>query len=197
MNIKVSNKKKQSGKHPFSDTACSPWWPKYRWHKPQKTLEVGPAASPSDFSKNVQRKAIKTASLDHITKPSVLSCSPPECLLYCYETSWIEEKETQWPVLRGKKDGSRGKGNQMRAGSPVSLMPSTLCYWCRKCQLALCKHSSPVQWPSPRKLSLLNSCVIAGLRPTSAWWWGGVGRWVEWLIRATLLSGISIVPQIR
>lgn len=45
-----------------------------------------------------------------------------------------------------------------------------------ECQLTSCKHSTPVQRPSPQKLSLLNSCVIAGLWPRGAWCRGGVGQ---------------------
>ncbi|MEQ2168939.1 hypothetical protein GOODEAATRI_019807, partial [Goodea atripinnis] len=42
-----------------------------------------------------------------------------------------------------------------------------------KCQLSSCKHSTPAQTLLPQKLSLLNSCVIAGHRPRGAWWWAG------------------------
>lgn len=79
-----------------------------------KTLSWPPTAQPSQSNKNIQSQAIKTASLDHITKPSVLSSSPPECLLCRYETSWNEEKETQWPVLWERKKKSRGGGEGTR-----------------------------------------------------------------------------------
>lgn len=45
-----------------------------------------------------------------------------------------------------------------------------------ECQPTAHKHSTSVQRPSPRKLSLLNSCVIAGLLPGGAWRWGGVDQ---------------------
>lgn len=50
----------------------------------------------------------------------------------------------------------------------VSVMPSPLPLVepdALKCQLASRKHSTPLQQPLPRKLSLLNSCVIAGPGP--------------------------------
>lgn len=53
----------------------------------------------------------------------------------------------------------------------VSVMPSTLPLVeldALECQLASCKHSTSVQRPLPRKLSLLNSCVIAGPWPRGA-----------------------------
>lgn len=148
-----------------------------------KTLSWPPTAQPRESNKNIQSQAIKTASLDHITKPSVLSSSPPECLLYRYETSWNEEKETQWPVLwerKNKKVVEEGEREPDENWQPtVSVMPSTLPLVepdALECQLTSCKHSTPVQRPSPRKLSLLNSCVIAGPRPRGAWCWGGVGQ---------------------
>lgn len=67
----------------------------------------------------------------------------------------------------------------MRTGSRLSLSLTTLPLVetdALECQLTSCKHSTPVQRPSPRKLSLLNSCVIAGPWPRGAWWWGGVGQ---------------------
>ncbi len=61
----------------------------------------------------------------------------------------------------------------------VSVMPSPLPLVepdALACQLTSCKHSTTVQQPSPRKLSLLNSCVIAGPWPTGAWCRGGRGQ---------------------
>lgn len=69
--------------------------------------------SPAQRIQHIHSQAIKTASLDHITQPSVLSSSPSECLSCRYETSWIGEKETRWPFLREregkieKKEGAR------------------------------------------------------------------------------------------
>ena len=48
-----------------------------------------------------------------------------------------------------------------------------------ECQLTSCKHSTSVQRPSPQKLSLLNSCVIAGPQPMGAWCRGGVERLIK------------------
>lgn len=79
----------------------------------KKTLSWPPTAQLSESNKTIQSQAIKTASLDHITKPSVLFSNPPECLLCRYETSWNEEKETQWPVLRERKKNRReGEGTR-------------------------------------------------------------------------------------
>lgn len=128
-------------------------------------------------------KLLKTASLDHITKPSVLSSSPPECLLCRYETSWNEEKETQWPVRRKKR------GKEERAREPDENWQSTVSVmsWAQplaepgalECQLTSCKHSSAVRLPSPQRLSLLNSCVIAGWQPRGSpvLGWSGPGGW--------------------
>lgn len=63
--------------------------------------------------------------------------------------------------------------------STVSVMFSTLSLVepdTLECRLTSCKHSTTVQRPSPRKLSLLNSCVVAGLWPRGAWCRGGVGQ---------------------
>lgn len=101
--------------------------------KSNKTLSWPPTDQSSASNKNNQSQAIKTASLDHITKQSVLSSSPPKCLLCRYETSWNEEKETQWPVLREReKKQRRGRVNQMRTGSRLSLQCPPLCHWSRQ-----------------------------------------------------------------
>lgn len=95
-------------------------------------LEVA-SDSPAQWIWCIHSQAIKTASLDHITQPSVLSSSPPECLLCRYETSWNEEKETQWPLLRErqkkKKKERGGGGNQMRTSSRLSLQCPPICHW--------------------------------------------------------------------
>lgn len=148
-----------------------------------KTLSWPLTAHPGISSKNIQSKAIKTASLDHITKPSVLSSSPPECLLCRYETSWNEEKETQWPVLwiRKKKNcrgGREGARWELAADCLCNALPSAI-GWARRPQMsahfmqtfhfspaAIATETKPPQqlcycWPSA------NGCLVPG--------WSGVG----------------------
>lgn len=78
------------------------------------------------------------------------------------------------------------KGEEEREREPdenwqptVSVMPSAQPLvepGALECQLTSCKHSTAVQQPSPQKLSLLNSCVIAGWQPRGAWCWAGAGQ---------------------
>lgn len=86
----------------------------------------------------------------------------------------------------GGKKGKEKKGREKKREPDenwqptVSVMPSPLPLVelaALKCQLASCKHSSPLQQPLPRKLSLLNSCVIAGPGPERGCLvLGGVGQ---------------------
>ncbi len=162
-----------------------------------KTLSWPPTAQPSESNKNIQSQAIKTASLDHITKPSVLSSSPPECLLCRYETSWNEEKETQWPVLwERKKKKSRGGGGPDENWQPtvsVSLRsaigrarrPRTSAHFMQTF------HSSPAAIATETKPP---PTAVLLLGPGQGALGGGVewARWVEWLMRAKLFPGTHI-----
>lgn len=81
-------------------------------------------------------------------------------------------------VRKGKKKVEEGEPDENWQPT-VSVMPYTSPLVepdALESQLTSCKHSTSVQRPSPRKLSLLNSCVIAGPRPRGAWCWGGVGQ---------------------
>lgn len=83
-------------------------------------------------------------------------------------------------VRKGKKEERKGESEPDANWQPtVSVMPFTLPLVepdALECQLTSCKHSTPVQRPLLQKLSLLNSCVIAGPRPRGAWCRGGVGQ---------------------
>lgn len=72
----------------------------------------------------------------------------------------------------GGEQRQRQRGRLVRIGNrlvsatsfPLLLVePDTL-----KCPLTSYKHSTSVQQPSPQKLSLLDSCVIAGAQPKGA-----------------------------
>lgn len=133
--------------HVNTDTdlaAWSPWWPKNLDYflldiNFNKTLSWPPTGQPRESNKKTQSQAIKTASLDHITKPSVPSSSPPECLLCRYETSWSEEEETQRPLLYDEGGEKELDEYQQLTVSPSCLMlvePDTL-----QCSPTKCKHS--------------------------------------------------------
>lgn len=132
-------------------------------------------------TKRIHSRAFKPASLDHITQRGVPSSSPPKSLSCRYETSWTEEKGTQWPLLRGREGGKNkrkrergGGGSQMSAGSPSALSlvrPDTL-----RRQRSSCKHSTAAQWPSPRKLSPLTHGVVGGAGPEGARSGAGAGQ---------------------
>lgn len=166
-------------------------------NKLQKVLEL-----PSDSaSASIRSQAIKTASLDHITKPSVLSSSPPECLLCRYETSWNEEKETQWPVRRKKGKGREGEGTRWELA--VDRLCNVLCSaigWARRPRMSAhfmqTFHCSPAAIATETKPpQQLCYCWMAAKGVPGA----GLerARWVEWLIRSKLLYEMHIVTQIR
>lgn len=80
-------------------------------------------------------------------------------------------------MRKKKKQGEREPDENWQ--QTVSVMPSTMPLVqpdALECQLTSRKHSYPLQRPSPQKLGLLYSCVIAGPWPTTAWLWGGVGQ---------------------
>lgn len=88
-----------------------------------KTLSWPPKAQPSESNKNIQSQAIKTASLDHITKPSVLSSSPPECLLW-NKLEWRERNPVACAVRKKKKKKRSRRGGE---GTRWELAADCLC----------------------------------------------------------------------
>lgn len=117
---------------------------------------------------------MKTASLAHITKPSVPSSGPPVCLWHCNATNWNKEKETQEPELKEKRQREKKEeGEPDENWQPsISVMPCALPLVeqdALKYQLTSCTHSSLTQQPLPRKLSLLNRNVLAGHWQRGAW----------------------------
>lgn len=149
-----------------------------------KTLSWPPTVQPSQSNKNIQSQAIKTASLDHITaKCSLLQPSRVPLVPLWNKLEWRERNPVACAVRKGKKKEKEGEREPDENWQPtVSVMPSTRLLVepdALACQLTSYKHSTTVQRPLPRKLSLLNSCVIAGPWPKGCLVprWSGAGGW--------------------
>lgn len=167
----------------------------FTWNKLQKRSLSCPPTLPVRAS---GARLLKTASLDHITKPSVLSSSPPECLLCRYETGWNEEKETQWPVRRKRREGERTRW-ELAVDRPCNVLCSAI-GWARRPRMSArfmqTFQSGPAAIATETKPpQQLCYCWMAAKGEPGA----GLERprWVECLIRSTLLYQMHIVTQIR
>lgn len=136
--------------------------------------------------------------LDHIAKASVLSS--PFQRDSCAVTKQVgEPRKKPSGLTRGREEG-REEGKRLRAVAslPYCLSPSQAnIAKDPECQLTAHKHSTPAQCPAPRRLSLHNSCVIAGALPGLLGWCRGAVEWergqfISWTQRARCYGGVDV-----
>lgn len=89
-----------------------------------KTLSWPPTAQPSESNKKIQSKAIKTASLDHITKPSVLSSSPQSASCAVTKQAGMKRKK---PSGLCCKKGKKREEEEGRERTRWELAADCLC----------------------------------------------------------------------
>lgn len=150
-----------------------------------------PAAAQPRWKQRIHSRAIKPASLDHITQPAVPSSSPLESLSCRYETSWIEEKGTHWPLQRGREGNKRkregGVGGRRRepdeCWQPVRSVIGPVRHPPTSALFVQTFHCSPAAIATETKPSQPRCCCWSRARRVTG---AGQerGRWEQGLIRA-------------